>query len=405
MCYEIAQLYQSVASYAARFDAALVAPEELGQVVYYAGRIEKLAGHIASFAAARLAGGAGNDGPGPRHDLARQAAEQLARATGTTLGTARKAVEVARRLQRQPEVAGAVRAGELSRAQAELVSSAVEASPSAAPRLLEVARTGSLAELAEEAGRATASSEDLEARRQRVHASRSLRTYTSPGGTWHLHAQGLPEDGARIMARVQRLADEAFDEARKAGRHERPEAYAFDGLVKLATSGAGQATSYEVMVRVDLATLLRGYPCDGETCEIAGFGPVSTQAVYDLMGTADPFLKSIVTKGKQVVGVAHLGRRPNAYQQTALDWLFPTCAAEGCSVRAGFLQTDHRQPWAGTRFTVFDLLDRLCRRHHAMKTYHNWALVEGKGKRAFVPPEDPRHPQNHRAAPTAGQPP
>src|SRR5579875_3100954 len=127
MCYEIAQLYQSVASYAARFDAALVAPEELGQVVYYAGRIEKLAGHIASFAAARLAGGAGNDGPGPRHDLARQAAEQLARATGTTLGTARKAVEVARRLQRQPEVAGAVRAGELSRAQAELVSSAVEA--------------------------------------------------------------------------------------------------------------------------------------------------------------------------------------------------------------------------------------------------------------------------------------
>jgi NMD protein affecting ribosome stability and mRNA decay len=43
---------------------------------------------------------------------------------------------------------------------------------------------------------------------------------------------------------------------------------------------------------------------------------------------------------------------------------------------------------------VLDLLDRLCRHCHALKTRHRWSLVEGQGKRALVPPDDPRHPRN-----------
>ena len=146
------------------------------------------------------------------------------------------------------------------------------------------------------------------------------------------------------------------------------------------------------MVRVDQAALLRGYALGGEACELPGFGTVTPQAVLDMIDTGDPFLKAVVTKGKDVIGVAHLGRRPTAHQQTALDWLFPTCGAEGCGTRAGFLQTDHREDWAATHVTMFDLLDRLCPHHHRMKTHQGWALVEGRGKRPFVPPGDPRHP-------------
>jgi len=43
---------------------------------------------------------------------------------------------------------------------------------------------------------------------------------------------------------------------------------------------------------------------------------------------------------------------------------------------------------------VLDLLDRLCGHCHALKTRRNWSLVEGRGQRALVPPEDPRHPKN-----------
>jgi hypothetical protein len=101
-----------------------------------------------------------------------------------------------------------------------------------------------------------------------------------------------------------------------------------------------------------------------------------------------------------VVGVAHLGRRANAYQQSALEWLYPTCAAEGCNSLA-FLENDHRDDWAETHTTVFELLDRLCGHHHDLKTTEKWALVAGRGKRAFVPPGDPRHPRNAHGPPVA----
>ena len=73
----------------------------------------------------------------------------------------------------------------------------------------------------------------------------------------------------------------------------------------------------------------------------------------------------------------------------------PTCAVEGCTQRAR-LQRDHRIDWAQVHVTVFEWLDLLCPFHHGLKTRENWALVEGLGKRAFVPPGDPRHPNHDR---------
>jgi hypothetical protein len=120
------------------------------------------------------------------------------------------------------------------------------------------------------------------------------------------------------------------------------------------------------------------------------------------MASGDAFLAAVVTKGQQVVGVAHLGRKALAYQSTALEWVNPTCAADGCT-QAIRLETDHRQPWATRRVTLTDLLDRLCEHCHDLKTRRDWALTDGTGKRAFVPPDDPRHPR-HTAATARGDP-
>jgi hypothetical protein len=152
-------------------------------------------------------------------------------------------------------------------------------------------------------------------------------------------------------------------------------------------------------VRVDLGALLGG-AIEGEVCEVAGFGPVAVSALRDLLDTGDPFLAAVVTSGEQVLGVAHLGRRPTAAQQSALEWLYPTCAAEGCSASA-WLENDHRLDWATSHLTILDLLDRLCTHHHDLKSLDGWALVEGRGKRAFVPPDDPRHPRHANAPPVA----
>jgi len=363
-----------------------------------------MAAALSCLAAGRMAS-AGAGGPAKAALLARRATEELAKASGTSVGEARKAVEAGQAMADQPEVQAAAKAGELSRGQVCLVAGAAQANPGATERLLEKAREGSLSELVAEAARARAGAEDLEARRRSIYAARSVRSWTDEAGTWHLHAQGLPEQGAKIMAAIGQFVDQAFDQARKDGRTEGSAAYAFDGLVALASGGERKSPGYQVMVRVDYDCLLRGYDLDGETCEVAGFGPLSPRALADIIATEDPFLKTIVTKGKDVVGVAHLGRAPNAYQRSALDWLFPTCAVQGCPTRAQFLQTDHRAEWSRTHYTVLDLLDRLCPRHHRQKTTEGWALVEGRGKRAFVAPTDPRHPGPCPAPAYPGAPP
>jgi len=376
---------------------------------------------------------------------------------------------VGQRLAHQPLVNAAARRGELSPAQAALVSDAVEADPSAEAKLVSTAALGSLAELRERCGQVKANAEpDLEARRRRIHSLRHLRTYTDPEGMWHLRAQGNPEHGAQVMSALGPIADQIFKEARAEGRREPADAYAFDALVRMANSagvggveasGAGEpgaggdrgggdgagdpggagsgggeggpggaaarptnpgptgATASgprrprspgpsrtKVIVRIDFDALLRGYPVSGETCELVGYGPVAVSAVRDLLDTADPFIATVVTKGQALVGVAHLGRRPNAYQQSALEWLYPSCAVEGCPAQAR-LEFDHRLDWATTHYTVFDLLDRLCPHHHDLKTRANWSLVEGRGKRTFVAPDDPRHPRYGRPPPAPERPP
>ena len=352
------------------------------------------------------------------------------------------------------ETSAAVRRGELSPEATSAIAAAAGVDPRAEHALLETARRVPLAELRERCARTTAAAQaDPEARRARIHQRRSLRSYTDTEGEWHLHCRNNPEVGATIMAALEPYREAIFRQARSEARREPPEAYAADALTEMARRSAGRDVEYvgtgdpgstsaggtkaggtddggaeaggkevggteaggaeaggvergtrppkaprrasppKIIVRVDLEALLRGRATDGEVCEIAGFGPVAVSAVGDMIDTQDPFLAAVATRGEQLVGVAHLGRRPNALQQTALQWLYPGCANESCSARAR-LDYDHRVDWATSHMTVLDLLDRLCPHCHALKTRQNWALVEGRGKRPLVAPDDPRHPRN-----------
>ena len=402
MCEALTELESAMSSYAAGFEVDALSPADLAPALRSAGRIEKMAAALASMVAARMASGASRAGAAdrlagvPARVAERQAERELANAAGTSLEEARRAIEVGRTLATQPELDTAARDGALSRRQAALISDAVALAPEAAADLVEKAGRLAFGDLQAECARAKAAKVDLEERRRQVHAARALRWYTDPFGTFHLHAEGTVEDGALITAALKPLADKAFRAARKEGRWDRPDVYAFDALVSLATGDGAQMPRGEVLVRVDHDAVVRGYAAEGEVCEVAGLGPVSVDTVRDIIMSGDPLLKAVVTKAKDVVGVVHLGRRPNAYQKTALDWLYPTCANEACAARGEHLETDHRTGWAKTHTTVLHDLDRLCGFDHWRKTYLGWELVEGKGKRAFVPPDDPRHPRQAR---------
>jgi hypothetical protein len=350
--------------------------------------IEHMAATAKTLLAARVA-----EGSAWRRAGARSPAAHIALSTGTSVGMALEDHKLAERLESLPAVDEAARRGQLSPRQAKAVASAASVAPSEQTRLVESAKTLPLRELEAECGRTRAAHVDREAMRRQHHRERSVRSWTDAEGAGHIHAKGTVEDIARIMAGITAGRDLRFRQAAREGHKEPAEAYGFDALVGLcAGEGSAAPVGHKVIVRVDLDSLLRGQVAEGETCEVAGV-PVAVSAVTDILASGSAFLAAVVEHAEQLVGVVHLGRRPTAAQQTGLEWLYPTCAAEGCGQSAR-LQRDHRIDWAQTKITVFDLLDLLCAFHHGLKTTKGWRLVEGRGKRAFVPPDDPRHPRH-----------
>lgn len=387
--------------YATKLDPALVSAQDAVRMLEDVAAIEKVAATVKGLLAARVA-----ETELWKRDGDRSAAHQLARTTGTSVAQAKETLDSARRLSDLPATAETAKRGGLSAQQVAVITDAASADPDAEARLLKQAKNASLGELRDECARTKANVIDLEARRRRIHERRYLRTWDDAEGARLLQLRDNPEVVAGIMATLEPVRDELFETARKEGRREPLEAYAADALAELARRADGTNTSgkpsrrAKIVARVDLPALLRGYPTGDEVCELAGYGPVAVSAIRDLLDTEDPFLAAVVTKGKDVVGVAHLGRRPTARQQSALEWLYPTCAAAGCNSLA-FLENDHRENWSRTHTTVFELLDRFCPHHHDLKTRENWSLVDGRGKRAFVPPDDPRHPRNAHSPPAA----
>jgi hypothetical protein len=324
--------------------------------------------------------------------------------------------------------------------------------------LIRTARQSALPELNDRVAKLKAARSDPEARRAAIQAKRSLRRWTDRDGAFQARLYGHPQDGARLWTVLDPLRRRLNALRRQAGAGpDSFEALDYDAVMALAAIAAGQdgelgladllelglfpqldATMFaapdpppadptsqpppppappgrrrrakrlagspmRVMIRVDLDALFRGVPQDGELCEIARYGPVPVSVIQDLLASDNPFIIGILTRGQTLTGVYHHGRHPNSHQRSALDFLYPTCAASGCHSRAG-LQYDHRADYAKTKITAFDLLDRLCPHHHSQKTRHNWALIDGRGKRPFVPPHDPRHPRHQQPEQTRAGP-
>lgn len=431
MCRELSELGKSITGYAGGFDASVLTPTQAGEVMLLCSRMEASLGSIKRLAAARYA-----QGSAWKQEGFRSPADQLARRTGMSPANAKRALEAGQRMTEQPEVALAALLGELSVEQAAAVADGAAVNPARTRDLIEVARRTSMPELEQEVSRAKAAVTDQEARHRAIHSKRSFRRWTDRDGALQAHLYGHPEDGGLLWRAIDPIRRRLIMARREVGEGARSidslESVDYDALLALAAAATGhdselslddlielglfpQLTSprpaesttpsparsrrprrlagspAKVIVRVDLDALLRGFPLDGEMCELDGAGPVPVSVIRQLLAHDATILAIALTRGRRVQGVYHHRRHPSAHQRTALELLYPTCAASGCSARIG-LQADHRIDWTRTHYTVLDYLDRLCPHHHGLKTRSNWALVEGSGKRPFVPPTDPRHP-------------
>lgn len=432
---ELREVRDQMAEYASRFDAALLTGTQAAAVVDHATAIERMAATTKALAAARVDETGAWEGSG---DLS--GAHALARKTGTTVGKARATLATAKRLSTQPALEEAARRGEVSEEQASAISEAAAANPGAEKRLVRQAteERGSLNDLRNSCDRAKAAADgDPDATHRRIHAGRFARKRNCADGSGEVLYRSTRDEIAAFWAVVQGFVKEEFKKARSERRRESFDAYAADAMLAMAHAAARGATAAtavataattaaptaaeggapsacsdaeppevhprspvptKVIVRIDWAALVRGRPVEGEVCEIAGVGPVPVSVVRRMVASGDAFLAAVVTKGNDVVNVAHLGRRATAFQVTAMEWLGMVCSVEGCDT-TGYLEIDHRDGWSDTYVTRLPALDPLCGPHHHLKTYEGWALVGGTGKRPFVPSDDSRHPDH------AGRPP
>ncbi|HEX2849189.1 MAG TPA: hypothetical protein VHN98_01495 [Acidimicrobiales bacterium] len=390
-------------------DPAVLAPADAARLEDRFVAVRKLADAALAVLAAR-ASEAGEWRSRGRHSPA----SDLSLRAGISVSAARDLLETSGRLAGLDATSEAVRQGRLSAEQAAAVAEAAAADPRSERDMLARAGSASLAGLRAERDRvvsAAATPDDEAARHRRLHETRALRFGRGLDGAGTGSWRVTPEVQAELKALLAPFLQHQFDAARRDGRREPSDAYAADALLEMARTAfarGGDAAAppdvpgapapaaraavaprapAKVIVRVDHSALLRGHTLAGETCEIAGVGPVPVEIVARLIASGDVFVAAVVTRGIDVSAVAHLGRRPNAAQLTALQWRDPTCREETCPrpVR----EWDHHVDWAASGHTFLPELGGLCAHHHDLKTYGGWRITTSRlpGKVRLLPPD------------------
>lgn len=396
---------EAVGAYAAGFDAALVTAADAQRIVEDAIAAENMLATVRGLAAERV-----SKTELWRKEGDRSPAHQLARKSGTSVGKAREALETAG-LEEVAEIFAIVQGWANERFKKARAEGRYETGEAyLADGLLDAMRASQVPGTGGSDGSAATATGSAQPRggpaagggsgggepRSGGRGGANPSGGTGPCGTSTDDGPAEP-GGAAPGTRADPPAEVFADDAATAT----PVAPSPPGPA--ATSPGSPAPARppnpaKVIVRIDWDALLRGWPIDGEVSEIAGLGPIAVSAVRAMIASGNGFLAAVVTKGVDVVNVAHLGRNATAYQQTALEWLSPSCTTLGCNATVR-LENDHRVPWAESKVTLLSNLDRRCSHCHDLTTYQGWAYVEGRGKRPLVPPDDPRHPRHQEQAP------
>jgi hypothetical protein len=322
-----------------------------------------------------------------RREGFRSAASWMASKTGSAVSPAIATMEMAGRLDDLPLLNAAFRAGRVSEAQAREIAEVASEVPEAEAQLVEAAGKLSLRGLQEECRRVEAAAAvDDDDRYRRVHRRRALRPWVDRHGVARLSVRTTPDELARLMAEVDRRCDEMVVDAIRGGWFESVDAHRVDALIDLVRpdSAAPAGPENTIHVVVDYDALVRGHTVSGEQCEIPGIGPIPVSVARKL--SEDAFLKVLVTKGVEIVAVAHGGRSIPAHLRTALEVRDPKCIVPRCDVRRG-LQIDHRNTFGRTRLTIADCA-RLCPWHHHQKTFLGYTYRGGPGTWQWIPPEN-----------------
>ena len=331
----------------------------------------------------------------------RSTADWLAAQTGTSLGEAIRETNTARRVDGLSATKAALRDGRLSGHQVCEIADAATDAPHAEERLLGLSQSGTFEALRKQARHDKAAAGEDRERAERQHSLRRARRWTDREGMRCYGIALTPGQAARFEPTWDRYCNQVGNEARKAGLKETGDAYAADALVRMAEAarlggdtpgggGSGSPVRAHALLRIDASALHRGHTTAGETCEVAGIGPIDVASAKALLG--DAIVDIVIADGVDVRTVAHAGRTANRHQKAALltNW---ECEIRDCNETRN-LEIDHIVPYAESGITDIEHLGPKCRWHHHLKTHKGWhdSPRGPDGKRTLINPNGPDPP-------------
>ena len=409
--------------------------------------VEKLAAleNVSAFARVSAAARAGECGAHRERGFA-DVSDWMARATGSTAGSAKAALETAAALESQPEVKAALETGELSFDQARELVKTEAAVPGSTAGLLDVAKTESFRTLKEIARDRRVRAIEPEELHRRQHAAMHHRTWINALGNVAYAGELPPELGIpfknQLDAETDRLWLKAYQDAKQqdgadvqqdlagstwaaadfrqgpsgrgsgatsaeaASRRAKGlsrSALAAQAFLRMIENGGvtGKANRADMVIVCDLRAYRRGHAHEDEPCHIVGGGPIPVTLAKEL--GRDAFLKAVLHTGTELHTIAHFGRRWPAVLRTALDLGAPpefngnVCATPGCD-RRYHLQDDHIDPVANGGPTSYANRQPMCPTDHRIKT-------EQDRKAGLLHPRNkPGGPDPKRARPHRDQP-
>ncbi|HEX6380218.1 MAG TPA: DUF222 domain-containing protein [Acidimicrobiia bacterium] len=260
--------------------------------------------------------------------------------------------------------------------------------PDAEAQLVEAAGKLTLRSLQEECRRVEAAAAvDEDDRYRQVHRRRTIRSWVDRHNVGRMSFRGTPDELALIMAEIDRRAGAIAENAIRGRWFESWDAHRVDALVEMCMpdGDAPAPPASMIHVVVDYEALMRGHTVGGERCEIPGIGPIPVTLARQM--SVDCILKLLLTKGVDVVAVAHGGYTIPAHLRTALDVRDPKCIVPGCDYYRR-LQKDHRNAFGRTQVTKLEDLAHLCPFHHYLKTFCGYTYRGGPGTWEWIPPEN-----------------
>ena len=381
---DLVELVRGLRAALVDFEPGEFSGEDCAVLVEELATTEKVCG----FARVRAAARAGACGVHKERGFA-DVSDWMARASGSTTGSAKAAMDTVAALESQPDAKAALQAGELSLAQArELVRTEGEC-PGSAADLLDVAKQNSLKTLKEKARDRRVRAIDPEELHVMQHAAMHARHWVNQLGNVRVELELPPEFGVPFTNRLDAETDRIGQERRRAANQPRradgllgtdlatgtsqqrshDAAKAFIRMMK--TGGKGKAHQADLVIVCDLRAYRRGHTEDGEQCHLIGGGPIPVPLAQEL--GKDAFLKAVLHDGVAIHTIAHYGRRYPAILRTALmlgtppDFEGRICSEPGCD-RRYHLERDHLDPCANGGQTTFENLASPCWPHHRTKT-------------------------------------